>query len=931
MAKRLSSFMTAGMGPDASAKMSPDSASSSPREARRQPPVETMPRLRSRSPAARLLRKAPPSQPQTRATSGPFLTPQPSLYDLQSDPTFSLAPPPYIAADLYSTPLSRSGDSRPASRAEDRSRPGTPNFSRPATPQLIIPGQPPTTSLPTGDSAAAEKSARRKSLGWFGKSKDEKHTENRGPVAWIAGHPQKLPYDTGDLLAARPLQEMWDDSDGNCFVYLYPRIAGKGASLKVDSAIFASSPALTKLAFGDLYSSDPYADRRDAQLNQRAQQFSLSTPPDTPRHSDNSSSGSIVSRDHFSNFSDGASEAHLYLPIKLNSDNPGLPTPRSSKSSKGDFENDPSGDDLQTLVDVRNFFAFLCGQALVATERKPSFFQIFLSIASLLKTYEFSNLDGSTFGEVASSSFDAYVEELGLADVRTSREKTIEGVVLAERMKSIALYNEAFTHAAGKFDDLVHMKSPKFNLISPITQNRLTRAAMDLEKRLQSVQLILKDFDFPSLFNGIMNSKMSVERKEGVRFDEWKDAWWGMRKWTMHTLAQRYGHWPPKASSKKNDLETSGLNRLVLLDLYRDMSSLYDLLADRTNLTSRTVDSIGEEGAREEPSVRALRAVLSEYDRSTLPVKPPIPFDLPRLPDLRTVRPDAVTGDKDKDAKLSAKKLKDDAIGKILRASWNDDTVVTPFIDAYRDMERRAAHGCNINQIVDLRIGQWIFMYVVLQALPMLACDAPGIMHTKGVECFLCEPPRSGVPWANSNAISGAGAVKRTWFSVGDGGGVVSLPSDVVEHGVEGIYRRSHCWVKAEEWSANNPMLNSALHEQEAINAAQSAGLGDGMLPPPNGLMDGVRRDSSSSTNLLGAPMSSRSGSPASHRLSTFGLGLEALPLPVGVNPDGRAASPAPGRPQVAHSVDASKTFDAILASTGQQQKSEKSSRWKKK
>ncbi|KAI7571580.1 hypothetical protein KC319_g6013, partial [Hortaea werneckii] len=239
------------------------------------------------------------------------------------------------------------------------------------------------------------------------------------------------------------------------------------------------------------------------------------------------------------------------------------------------------------------------------------------------------------------------------------------------------------------------------------------------------------------------------------------------------------------------------------------------------------------------------------------------------------------------------------------------------------ELEKKAAHGCKIGEIVDLRIGQWIFMYVVLQALPMLACDAPGIKHTKGVEYFLCEPPRSGVPWANP-AIGNQGGMGmgRRWFSVGEGGGVVSLPSDIVEHGVEGIYRRSHCWVMAEQWSAANPILNSALHEQEALNASQSAALGDAGLslpppPPPNqgGLM------------VPGSRSSSPAGSTRSDKRSSYiGLGLEALPLPAGVSPDGRSSSPGPGgRPaSQGHVVDSSKTFDSILGDIQGQKKGRK-------
>ena len=815
----------------------------------------------------------------------------------------------------------------------DRSRPGTSGGydnrpgSRPGTPTLAIPGQTPMT--PTADGGGMEK---KKKHGWFGSSKKDKD-EGRGPVAWIAGHPQKLAYDTEGLVNARPMKELWDENDGNCFVYLFPRNAGKGASFKVDSAIFASSPVLTRLAFGDLYSNHSGGERRQMPLDARAQGLSLNdpnTPPATPKRNAGttdtmSSSSSRDSRGHYSTLSDSSTESHLYLPVKLHTGGqiPKIVAQTPPKSKKDRAEKDPAIDDLQTLIDIRNFFGFLCGQALVATERKSSWFSIFMTMAGILKSYDFSNLDGSTYGEIASSSFDNYVEELGLADVRVSREKTIEGIVLGERMKSVLLYNEAFTHAAGKHEDLVAMKNPKFDLISSVTQNRLHRAAMDLDKRTASIRLILESFDFPSLFTGIMNSKTSDERREGVRFEAWKDAFMGYRKNIMALYKHRYGAWPPKASSKKNDLETSGLNRLVLSDVYHDMSSVYDLLVDRNHLTTRTVDGVNlESGRRDEATSRAMRAVLSEYDRSSPPVKPPMPFDLPRLPSLKSTRRDFGTGDKRKDIKAIQKKVKDDEIAQILRHSWNDDAVVTPFIDAFREMEKRAAHGCTIAELVDLRMGQWIFMYVVLQALPMLACDAPGLKWTRGVEYFLCEPPRSGVPWANPNAagpgVAAAAGGGRTWFSVGEGGGVVSLPSDLVEHGVEGIYRRSHCWVMAEKWTQENPILNEALHEQEAINASAASynkPLSPESLPAPP------------STNSLLNP-NSRASSPSrnSNRNSSLGIGLEALPLPMGVTPDGsaprdfspvgvRPGTPGSGRPVSTHNVDSNKTFDAILAS----------------
>ncbi|KAM0713796.1 hypothetical protein Q7P37_010758 [Cladosporium fusiforme] len=858
------------------------------------------------------LQKAPPSH-QPRASSGQLLDPnQPSLQDLQQH----LAGQNDFGAPTLPPPTFGHNFSRPSSR--DGSRPGTAGSmmgggSRPQTPTLNIPNN---NSRPDSRPGSPNKSEKRKSSWFGGKGKKSSEEQRARPIAWIAGHPQHLPFDHEALLQGRKVPELWDDVDGNCYIHFFPKESGKGPSFKIDSAILASSPVLTKMAFGDLYSSPAVmsGDRKTMPLDQRTQSLSIQdpyTPPDTPhRQPTNGSGSSADSRGGLSIASDSNLESHIYFPLKFKE-----PTDEKSKMET-----------LQVLVDFRNFFACLCGQALIATEKRATFFHIFMTVASLLKGNEFSNADGSTYGEVASTSFDGYVEELGLADVRGSREKTIEGVVLGERMKSISLYNEAFTHAAGKLVDLTGLKSPKFELMSAITKNRLTRASMDLEQRESNARIILTDFDFPSIFSGIMSSKMAGERKEGVRFDAWKNSFNGMRKWTLATLKHRYGSWPPKAKSKKNNLETSGLQRLVLRDLYHDLCSVYDLLADRTNLTTRTLDGIDLAGPKEEPTVSGLRSALSEYDRSSPPVKPPIPFDLPLLPSLKTTRPDFDTGDKKKDQKAIGKKIKDDELVQIYRGCWNGDARATPFVNAFRDMERRAAHGCTIHELVDLRIGQWIFLYAIIQALPLLACDAPGIKHTEGVEYFLCEPPRSGVPWADPEKAAPA---RRNWYAVGDAGGVVSLPSDVVENGVEGVYRRSHCWQMAEQWTATNPILNTALHEHEAASS-QAAQAAQGPVSVP-GLSAPMASASDSALSSPYPPLrlpspgpglmppGSRSSSPAANKRASFiSVGLEALPLPAGVTPDGQAPTE---RPKSMHTVDSSKTFDAILGDASKTKK----------
>ena len=880
----------------------------------------------SRSPHdARGSRLQKPSSPRRQSRSGSVSympnssgTDQPSLRALAQlhadDDVNTLPLPPTFGGGFQSRASSMD---RSAS-----SRPGTPTGSRPSTPSVYSPISP--------FSAKKDK----KPGSWGARQADQE--EERGPWAWIAGHPQRKPFDTHGLVNAQPVPEVWDSGpDGNCYVYLFPPGSGRGPSFKVDSVVFQSSPVLCKLAFGDADANG----NRQAPVVPRLQNFQLPDPLSStatlPRQggktdtsSSASSHASLDSHEHVSQLStSGSTESHLYLPFKLHVPIENLPTQGPTRLSRGEQE-DAGVEDLQALIDLRNFFAFLCGSSLVATAKKSSFFHIFMTVAGILNAYEFKNLDDSTFGDVASSSFDNYVAELGLRDVRHSREKTLEGIVLGERMKSVFLYNEAFTHAAGKHDDLMSLKSVKYDLISTISKNRLVRAHRDLEKRVASIRRTLTTFEFPFLFSGIMNSKTSTERKEGVRFESWKEGFLGFRKSLVNYLKQRYGDWPPKASSKKNTLETSGLNRLVVYELYEDLSAVYDLLVDRTQLTSRTVDGVDMD-AKEDATTRAIRAVLSEYDRSSPPVKPPVPFDLPQLPTLENGRADLGTGDKKKDLKALQKKLKDNELSIVLSNAINHDVPKRPFLGVFLEMEKRAAKGSTIHEAINLRIGQWIFMYVVLQALPMLACDAPDLMWTHGVEYFLCEPPRSGVPWADPNV---AGAGKLAWFSVGESGGVVQLPSDVVEHGVEGIYRRSHCWLAAEKWSLASPTLNSALHERAAssatanttANTTTTGGYADD-LGVPGGLpqfdfgsrpASRMSRRNSSVLEAITMPATPSPDFSSLHPCHRSGGSTDTVGMrgrgSLQVSPDGRrSASMTP------HVVDSSKTFDSILGSTG--------------
>lgn len=628
---------------------------------------------------------------------------------------------------------------------------------------------------------------------------------------------------------------------------------GRAPSFKVPSLVLSSSPHLLGMMEGE----------RDAYGSEEGRSSGARTPAmedaveSQPSRSDSDAS--------MNSAADGQREYSLYFPISLTEIDPDLSSP-----------------DVQALVNARNLFAFLTGQVLVATRSCPTVFQIFLAIAKLLKQFEFSNDDGSTYGEAANASFNFYVDNLKLADVRDSREKTIEGLILGERMRCASLYYEAYTHAVGKYSALKSMNSPMFDEISSITLKRLERSYYDLSQRQQAADYRVSNFEVPSLFAGIAASTSSAEAKF-VRFKQWKNEYISLRKEVISYYKDLYGQWPPKAS-KKNSFVEGGLNRLVLKGLYADLCDLYDLLVDREMLTTRGMNASDDQDTSNiDPTATAMRKLLGEFDRSYPPVLPPIPFDVPRVPTMAAIDPKYATlSDKSK-AKLASRKLKPNEALLILMKSYNMGANVgpiQPFIQMFKAFEEKESAGKSCLELTDMRYGHWIFIYSALQSLPMLAVDAPDMQYTDGVGYFLCQPAIGNLPWMEERE-----AVRREWYGVARSGGVVSLPSDIINHGVEGVYRRSHCWTVAQRWLTGSfdsaPRASSLEHQlpppRSLSPLAPPPGFGGGELGVRPSARSGEARHSSGLT----ANDDQRSHSRHSQRTS-LAFGLERLSIPAG-------------------------------------------------
>ncbi|KAK3300476.1 uncharacterized protein B0H64DRAFT_314396 [Chaetomium fimeti] len=598
-----------------------------------------------------------------------------------------------------------------------------------------------SVSKPPSEGSPPATADKRKRKSWFPGARSRASSDGTKPKArgaWVMSPDSQVDYNPALLVNGEKVPELWNET-GNVLVYLHPKGSDHGPSFKVADHIFSPSAVLVELLVTEMMAS------------QNAGYLDVA-PADGP-----------------------VTEGHLYLPL--------------------------GNTDVERLVAARNLFAFLTHQPLVGTSENPTLFAALLQVAGLLRRFNFCSFDGSSFGESVDTAFDLFMDQTGIADVRHSREKTLEALILAEQIKSWNLYNEAFAHAVGKYELLLELKSPLYDRISVSTRQRMDRAHLDLANRQASVNSRLEAFEFPSLFSGTANSTSSDEYKN-VKFKEWRTSFAKMKSFALNYYKGLFGNWPPRARSKKNHFSQSGLNRQCLKILYSDFCALYDLLVDRQSMTPRVIgeghddsDDDTKEKTPGEASISALRRVLGEFDKSSPPVLPPVPFDVPKLPSMTAIYENYHELPAKKQAKYS-KALQPHELQLILIKSRNIDTdsLNLPFLTAYKDFELKESKGTNPADLADQRIGNWLFLYVVLQSLPMLVVDAPGLRYTEGVEDFLCQAPQGNPPWTED-----AGQTRKMWFQTGSSN-VVELSADVVMFSVEGIYMRSHCWLAAKEW-----------------------------------------------------------------------------------------------------------------------------------
>ncbi|OAQ96475.1 hypothetical protein LLEC1_07926 [Akanthomyces lecanii] len=740
----------------------------------------------------------------------------------------------YQAGPSIAVPGVRSSSTMPLYYLRGRSVSSHPTLSvteigaPPSMPPPPVPRPSSQGPSPKGTNQSPNRGRLRKSWMPGGRSRSnsiEVSSPSAKMQAWIMTDENTSEYDPTFLKNAEKVPELWNEN-GNVLVYLYPRGSGCGPSFKVPEFTVSSS-----YLFNELLASEPLSAVGQPRSRSFGGRDSLSVDDASRMHLPLGQS------------EDFSGELKLYLPVA-----------RPSASTHLVAPSEGGNNELDRLIAIRNLFAFLTGQPLVGTKSRPTVFMAFLEIAELLEEYSFTGIDGAGFGNAVDLSFSFYSDSLGLSDCRQSREKTIEALILGERMRNVDLYNEAFAHAAGKYSAIIDLRLALFDKLSPLTRQRLERAHIDLVNRQHNVNDHLEQFEFPSIFAGIANST-SISEMKNIRFKVWRNSFTKMRSFMLSYYKSAFGSWPPKASSKKNPFMESGLNRLVLKMLYSDMCALYDLLVDRTDLTSRVIDHMPELSSDPEKITRsAIRNIVSEYDRSRPPVLPPIPFDLPQLPTVQAIH-ETYSNLSAKDQAKFDKKLKEHELLLILNKAYNYDTngIKLPFLDQFKEFESREAKGKMKQDIIDQRIGYWIFLYAVLQSLPMLVVDAPGLKHTEGTEYFLCQPPMGQPPWAVD------GQVRKQWYEVAGGGGLVELSTDAVMYSVEATYHRSHCWLAAKQWEGLDGADQPSPEPVIAFRSSIVIGLEPVPMDPPISAFGPHQRSSSLGPRPPSAFMGSRS------------------------------------------------------------------------
>jgi hypothetical protein len=301
---------------------------------------------------------------------------------------------------------------------------------------------------------------------------------------------------------------------------------------------------------------------------------------------------------------------------------------------------------------------------------------------------------------------EIWIRDKRLDDPRLSAERIMDSLLISERYQWKSTYEEAFIHAAGRYDQLV--SHPSYTFLSPATRQILERACYFVKARVSNTTNALDTLQFP-LFN-----QQPSSRRRGTSPSEvppaWRKAFQEFRKFVQAYYCGTFKirSWPPAVWT-----------RGMVMQIDTDFSALYNLLLD-------------QDPDRNDRYRHLLLQQIEKYST-----------ELPRLPELPP-----------EGSLLRDRRQTRESIGVLLMDSYNLINDPNLFVEAFKEMEREYGTGRTVTKSVESREGRWCLVVAVLDAIKQVLDERDDVIkYGWGVEYWLCAELPGTPPW-NARSVS---------------------------------------------------------------------------------------------------------------------------------------------------------------------------------
>lgn len=373
-------------------------------------------------------------------------------------------------------------------------------------------------------------------------------------------------------------------------------------------------------------------------------------------------------------------------------------------------------------------------------------------------------------------------------------------------------YLEAFVHAVGMLTRNA-LDRPEFKRLSPVTRHNLEKSYNGMQIKILNAEEKLGSFAFPELWhlpNVVANSP-------AFRASE------SFRDWLKTYFSSTYEQWPAKVNQHGH-----WVTRELVHKLQEDFGAIYDVLVNRDIIWT------DNEARHTRKWEMASKTALTDIFSPDLPGMPitdmlisfdnqhayqhiPHPYPLlPRRVPSLTAAPTKKKkifgiGKKDK----AASSPRDPSEHMKISLAFGDATNINKLgmlletndlRDAFLEYEKTAT--TDAIPTADARLGRWLLLYGLLQALSTLSVDTDGIKYKTDVSYFLCPSLENCPPWPPARSLVVAGGARR-------------VPSAAAVR--EADQRRSWCWVAPLRWEGGG----AAAVELGGESATRNVGDGD--------------------------------------------------------------------------------------------------------